>query len=261
MLGHIDHKFDLRFEDDYAALLELWSMSDFFQATQVDKQFFYKMRQRPTSCLELFQILMDEFARRNMKRFWLQKSNPDVGLRALRHFPDARFVVIRRNLIDNVTSNLQNFQNNGEQVSLIRAIYSHVVHEKQLNRVQHLSRSIELTYEDLVRDTETEVRRVCKCIGIEFDPAMLNVKFQKNTSFRNASDRKSVLRRSEETLAKFYEFAFRLLPLPVFYGFSRLKQLFNPKQPDPFIPGTFSSLRRTTLEQVESDRSEHSLTV
>ena len=60
--------------DDYVGLIELWSQTDLFKATGVDKEIFYKLKPRPTSYRQLFKILMD--------RSWL-RACPRSSLRRL----------------------------------------------------------------------------------------------------------------------------------------------------------------------------------
>jgi hypothetical protein len=252
MLANMERKFNLRSDDDYFAMLDLWFKTDFFQITQVDKHVFYRLQPRPNSCVLLFALLMDELARKKGTQFWIQKTNPEAALRVADFFHDARWIVIRRNIIDNIKSTLQDIRNRGGQMSVIRATYSYIVHEKQLKCVSRKVRPVDVSYEDLVRDTAGQIERVCEILGVKYYPSMLHVQFN-NSSFSKTSDRTSALGAAEKTLIKCCSFIFRLFPLACFYLISRLKRLIRRNPPDVFIPGTFSLLRCQSLQEAESE--------
>ena len=62
MFGPLPDKFDLSSPDEYIGLVELWAATHFFRCTGVDKELFYGLRPRPTSGLQLFDVLMSAYA-------------------------------------------------------------------------------------------------------------------------------------------------------------------------------------------------------
>ena len=47
MFGTMQDKFDLSSPEDYVGFLEMWSKTEFFRRTDIDKQMFYELAPRP----------------------------------------------------------------------------------------------------------------------------------------------------------------------------------------------------------------------
>ena len=71
---------------------------------------------------------------------------------------------------------------------------------------------------------------------------MLDVSFQKNSSFRCENDREAVLSTFEKLLTHAYYLMFQLLPLLMIHWISRVKKLLRPTPPEAFVLGTFRGL-------------------
>jgi hypothetical protein len=93
------------------------------------------------------------------------------------------------------------------------------------------------TYEDLAADPAGETERICDFVGIEFTPAMLDLPWRRNTSFR------SVPRRSLNMFDRLFVAAamaaLRLVPLRAL--------LASPRCPDRRQPLTICHRRRSPL--------------
>ena len=124
MFGLMQQRFDLSSPDDYIGFIELWASTEFFQTTGVDKQFFYQLNPRPRKMLELFELLMREYALANQKSYWLQKTGPANAAVVLRHFRNAKVVITRRSLLDTVKSTWVMEQRYGRR-SLIRTAFEY----------------------------------------------------------------------------------------------------------------------------------------
>ena len=242
MFGAMQQKFDLRFEDDYIGLIELWSLTDFFRATEVDKSLFYSLDPHPTSCIDLFKILMDTFAHNNDKHFWLQKCNAHASLLVAMSLGNARYVVITRDITDTLSSLLQNASNRRQRISVFSAVYSYIFHEKAMFRLMKQFQPPSVKYEDLKRDTEASVRGLCKSLGLKFDIGMLDIGFEKNSSFRSEFDRNTSLSACAKIAIVIYGFILRFFPLIIFQWLWHIKKAFVPTQSDPLVFGTFRSL-------------------
>ena len=73
MFGIMQKRFgDISALENYIGFIELWAQTNFFRISGIEKSFFYNLNYKP-SVLELFEILMNELAKRQKKEFWLQK--------------------------------------------------------------------------------------------------------------------------------------------------------------------------------------------
>ncbi|KXK25835.1 MAG: Sulfotransferase domain protein [candidate division WS6 bacterium OLB20] len=116
------------------------------------------------------------YAKRNKAKFWGDK-NPYYSLRTdmLRElFPDALFVHLKRDGRDNVISLLEvNWDFGPKSVADATIRWRDYIVAAHNAAQEHPDSFIELSYEDLVSQPEAEIKRICKFLGLGFDPAML----------------------------------------------------------------------------------------
>jgi hypothetical protein len=192
MFGALPDKFDLAYPDEYIGLVELWSSTHFFKRTGVEKEFFYRLSPRPRSTLRMFELLMNEYARRHGKAYWLQKTTPLRAAEVLEHFPNARVVVIRRNLMDTLRSTIALMRRAGRR-DLFRTIW-HCVHQRKLlNRLCRRYAAVEMDYDRLRNDTVREEARLFAELGLPEGKLRPAPAFPRNTSFASDSQRREVL--------------------------------------------------------------------
>jgi len=175
---------DLSPPDEYVGFVELWSRTDFFCITGANQKMFYDLSPRPKHILDMFRILMDDFARRNGRRFWLQKVSPWSSRNVLRHFPDARLVVIERDRLETLRSTHQLVTGGREAISL-KAIASHHLQQRVLRRLQSRPGVAAVRFEELRRHTRRELERICVELGLAFREGMDQSTYERNTSFRS----------------------------------------------------------------------------
>jgi hypothetical protein len=231
---------DIRTIENYVALLELWSQTDFVTATGIEKDFLYALRPRPTSCLRLFRCLMDEAARRAGVRHWLQKTSPLEAREVLREFADARVIVIERDLVETLESRVQLRRTRGTPFSVTRGALESVYHRKLLDRVRRERPVLEVTYEALRRDTKGELGRICAGLGLDFDPAVLEARYRPNTSFQGPGPgaARAVLSAGELARVRAIAALGRLAPTPLL---DAARALLRSRAPH-LVPGTFSEI-------------------
>jgi len=175
---------DIRRAENYVAFVAIWSQTDFFRASGADAEMFLTCSPRPTTMFEAFRLLMEWVAARQGRPFWLQKTAADDrSERILKHYPDARVVTIQRGLMGNLWSTLANATRQQRDSSAIRSAIGYALDEKNLARLQRKG-ALAVRYEDLRNNTETETRRVCEALGLQFEPDMIDVRFRPNTSFQ-----------------------------------------------------------------------------
>jgi hypothetical protein len=240
MLWAMDRKFDLRSDEDYVGLVEMWSKTDFFQITGQSKEdLFYDVEQRPETATAMFRTLMDAFARSNDADFWLQKTSPLVALDTMSELADARIVVIRRNLMDNLRSRIQHSRNRVGRASIVRAVGIYALEEKAMDRLEQRRPSVSVAYEDMRGDVDATLRPAWRFLGLE-PPGSNEYPWRRNTSFSKDQDREEVFTSTQKTSIRILYETLSRLP---FAGLRRAYELAGRRVP-PMVRGTFSRLRQ-----------------
>lgn len=241
MFGGLPDKFDLSRPDEYIGLVELWAATQFFKLTGVDKELFYRLDPRPGDGLRLFEILMNEYARRNRKGHWLQKTTPLLAQKALEHFREARVVVIRRDLMETVRSTLamQSWRGRG---NLFRTTWHCVYQRKLLNRLCRRYSVVEMDFEKLRADPAREEARLFAELGLAREQLSEESSFPPNTTFASDQQRRSVLSRRAWFIARGLAWIFGAIPLPVITAAVAVRRLFRRRAIVPLISDTFGEL-------------------
>lgn len=241
MLGAMYEKFDLDYADDYVGLIELWSVTEFFRRAGVDKDFFYRLDPRPRNALQLFELLMNEVARREGKRYWLQKTPPVTAERALAYFTNARVIVVRRNLLDTARSTLILQQRYGA-ANLARAARRYAWQAKLLDRICRRYPAIEVRYEALAADPSREKARLFTELGL--DPARVTSedRFPRNTSFPDDRQRRQVLSRRDRLVVRGVAAACACVPLPLLSAAVALRKLALGSKPAHLVADSFGEI-------------------
>lgn len=217
---------DIRSTENYIAFLLLWSATDFFRFSGVDAELFFKLEPRPATPVEAFRVLMEEVARKAGAEFWLQKTSPAGAEKALEHYPDARVIVIQRDLVANLESTLAMDGRPGRSAGLAKLAFGFALDERALDDLSRRHDAISVAYEDLRRDTAGVVQGLCEWLGIGFDPRMVEVRFRRNTSFKTGGRR--TLTRGQTRIARASYRLARALPLPILH---LLRRTFEPEEP------------------------------
>jgi len=124
---------------------------------------------------DVMNVIYDFHLDREGKTIWGDKTPPYVsiipGLVAL--YPEARIIHLLRDGRD-VAKSFQKVGWYGPWLHDNTSEWRSAVHSVRECRAAHPEIGIhEVRYEDLVRDTETTIRSVCRYLGIEFEPGML----------------------------------------------------------------------------------------
>jgi len=254
MLTGMPAKFNLSYADDYVAFVDLWSRSDFFRLTGIDKKTLLE-QPWPSDFFAIFTTFMNRYARQNGKRFWLQKVDPESGLELIGRSECARLIVIERDFLERVKSTLQLKANQGVQPSTLEAVYDTVTHAKMNKRILRQENSLRVRYEQIRHQPKSVLRDVCDHIGISFEPEMLDVRFHKNTSFRGVIHSSVDYASRHPARLRLMAAAMNLIPLSVMQAYRKLKLSVLGAPPPPFAPGSFSELREelSNLENVNRD--------
>jgi len=237
MFRALGRKFDLNHLDDYIGMVELWSSTDFFLRTGVDKTIFFSEGPFLTDQYLLFARLMDAFASKQGKVYWLQKASPIAGLELVERFPDAHYVIVRRKMVDQIRSNIGRLAR-PRWNAIARAAFSYVRDNQILDRLQAKSHCPSVSYEELKADRERIIHDLLKGWGITSGELDESIAFRPNTTFPESTGREEYFQTRQRLWIHFCAFLARLLPFSLkFYTAQR-----SWRRVGPLMAGTFDHI-------------------
>ena len=130
---------------------------------------------RPGHAEDFLAAFHGEAARAEGKARW---ANMDIGTidrleHVARWFPEARFVHIVRDARDIALSHQSMEFSEGNWLEIADFWSARVGTAERIGALLGAERHMTLRFEDLIRDTECELRRLTAFAGVDFDPAML----------------------------------------------------------------------------------------
>lgn len=242
----MQNKFDIALLDDYIGFIQVWSETNFFKRTHFRKEILYNLKPRPTKLVKVFEIVMDNYAKTNGTNFWLQKTTPEIAQELVTFFNDAYFIIIKRDIVDTLRSQFQRANRKKTIYQLIRHIYIYVLDEKRIKKLNRIKNCININYHDLNSDVSKELRNICNYLNIEFNPNLLNVHYERNSSFTNEKQRKKIISPKDEIKIKFLYKIFSLIPFLILYYLKSIgykRHILTKGEKFPFIPDTFSDIK------------------
>ncbi len=209
-----------RFAEDFTA-------SDYFLLSGVSESWFREAR--PSSYPQAFELVMDEVARREGARFWVEKSPHHTLLsRELAEaFPRARFVCVVRDPPSLIRSRLWAFGRvpppyPGRVAATLRACAAVALYQRHLDRfASSCDRAVLITHEEMAADLEGAMRKVTESVGCGFHPAMMESRFRANTSFASRSQKERALGAGDRPAIKAFMAFFNALPLDLLRAMER----------------------------------------
>jgi len=254
--SHVRGRFgDLRDNNNFIQFVEVFGSSDYFILSGLKKEFFYEAR--PRTYPEAFRLLMDRLAEAKGAKYWVEKT-PAHSLyldEITMCYPDAKFIGIRRNVVDTVRSVVQRQRGMSTLLSRMILLVKTVFH--YCNYMKHIDHHLKKTdsmmvvnYEELRQTPQRVLSDVCQFLGIEFESQMLECRYQPNTSFRSDTHRSSVLSVSELLLIKWIYGLLRLFPYRIYRIMSLAKRAVG-REP---LPDWFFSIKKEQLSAMEEDQ-------
>lgn len=226
--SHVTGMFgNLKDDNNLIQLIEIFTSSDYFVASGLDKSIFY--RERPSTYQDFFRLLMDRFAEKKDAEIWLEKT-PAHSFHfdeIVRYYNDAKILVIKRNPVDQIKSGIKLDQKHAHHYKFMRkntdilrklfkyhSSYKHIGHLMSMN--PNKVKLIE--YEELLKSTRSIITMVCDFLGIEFEEDMLGDRDNRraNTSFASDSERDKVLSSKEERGIQFLSCLLELVPYQLY---------------------------------------------
>jgi hypothetical protein len=245
MFHRMQTKFDLRAADDYVGFIELWRHTEFVRASGLDVSFLYDLDPRPRTFTQIFATVMERYASLSQSAYWLQKCGPDIAEWLKDDLRAPKLVLIARDELAVARSIRHMSRNRHGQFSLLKALPEIVHSQRRTRRLAASPDSVLVTYEELKKNTAASLEKICDFLELDFDPAMLEVPFSRNTSFSAGSA--AATRPSDSRLEAATVAALRALPMAVLRQVLSLKK---PKSlPRPFVSGTFSSMKEKLADR------------
>jgi len=244
---------DIRNDENFIEFIEAFSSSDYFILSNLDKNYFYK--NRPYSYDKFFKMMMDKYAEERKTEFWLEKTPAHLlYYRELSElFPNAKFIVTKRNIIDSIKSDIRMkyFNERMQKIMKIPKIffvifltfryhfYNSNMYDKHLKQNYLL-----IEYEELKKNRLEVTKKICNYLNVDFEQQMLEDKYKKNTLFNLEKERNEVLTKSEKIFIKIFDQVFRFLPNQFFRFFL---PIYRKKFREKNIPGWFYSIKKEEL--------------
>jgi LPS sulfotransferase NodH len=132
-----------------------------------------RARQGPRTYRGLFEALMGDFAERQGKVRWSEKSPGQTLGEAYALVPDAQFVHIVRDPRDVVASSVRAPMTEPDVTAIARGWRDFTLRNVRRGFVIGPAQYLQLRYEDLTRDPAAVLRIVCAFLGEDYEPAML----------------------------------------------------------------------------------------
>lgn len=124
---------------------------------------------------DIFRAIYDDYTEAKGKKHWGDKSDYLDRMHLINEmFPDAKFIHIIRDGRDVANSVLKLPWGPKDIIQAAEWWHSHLILGRRMGSMLDKSRYTEITYENLVSNTESELKRLCEFIGEDFSEDMLN---------------------------------------------------------------------------------------
>ena len=135
---------------------------------------FERARSGERTYAGLFAAIMDDYAERNGKARWAEKTPAQRPDDIYNLFPDALVVHILRDARDVVASSLDMPWERRSAAAVARDLHHFTLESIDRGRRAGAGRYLQLRYEDLARDPEQVLRLICAFVGEDYDAGMLD---------------------------------------------------------------------------------------
>ena len=195
VFGNLSHK------ENRLAFLACYTRTNAFKLSGLSEQDLYN--RRFDSYFDFFDHVMNVVACRAGKAYWLQKGVSLELPQVIRHYPEAKFVIIRRgNAKANIVSNLVLFTRDGpaevrarkpSNSDVVQQTFSYYLHKKLEEKYARLPNVKTVFFEDLKTRKREVLEEVCRFTGLTFEEGMLGEHFDQNSSFSRGAKRDAVI--------------------------------------------------------------------
>jgi hypothetical protein len=135
---------------------------------------FQSARSGPRTYAALFAAIMDDYAERNGKARWAEKTPSQRPDDIYNLFPDALVVHIVRDAREVVASSLEMPWDRRRAAAVARDLRHFTLESVERGRRAGPSHYLQVRYEDLAREPESVLRLICAFISEDYDEGMLD---------------------------------------------------------------------------------------
>jgi hypothetical protein len=238
---------DLSIDDNCLGFLACFAESNFFKLTGLNERLLYAVR--CTSYFRYFEYIMDTYAESRGTGYWLQKVHTALLPTLYDEFPNAKFIIIRRDVTDTVRSAVGLRILNGvpapkSRGRMLRDVFSYHLHDRGEKRFASRANVLCLNYEELLADKRQVVEEVCSFLQMPFQPDMLVDRWPQNTSFPKEYHKDMLLSSNERQLINFLAKVLAILPWPVWVFLHQVdRRLHSGLQERRFVRRSFDLLK------------------
>lgn len=238
---------DLSIDDNYFGFLACFAKTNFFKITELDEKLLYAVRF--DSYFRFFEYVMDAYAEKQSTGYWLQKAHTGLLPTLYNEFPNARFIITRRDVVDTIRSSIGlRILNETPKLKatrrIVRDVFSYHLHDKSEKRFAARPNVLMLSYEELRADKQLTIEKACSFLQIPFHSEMLVDKWPKNTSFPTGYNKDRLLSPTEIYLIKSLSHGLAFFPWPVWAMLHKIdKHLHTDLQERRFMRKTFELFR------------------
>ena len=174
-------------ELDTADFVERYRQEDYFKLSGLSPGGFVARHPGRHRLTVLFRLLMEDVAEARGASHWLEKTPKHTIYydEVLRAYPDALFVLTRRRFRDTILSNINKYPRKGVGFprQVVEKVFRWVSDRKAIRRFKRSAagRFVEISYEDLLHDTQAEIGRVLRFLDLP--ERTLTSAFPSNTAF------------------------------------------------------------------------------
>ena len=244
---------DLAVNENNLAFLAFFTRSSLFKLSGLSEQDLYE--RRFYSYFEFFDHVMNKVARKEQKGTWLQKGDSLELPQVIEHYPEAKFIVIRRgDAKANIISNLALFTRDASaevraqkpsNAAVVQQTFSYYLHKKIEEKYAHRSNVKTVFFEDLKARKREVIEEVCRFVGLPFEEQVVEEQFGKNSSFSKDAKREEVITGAQHRLIDTLSPVLDNLPLFVLATLFNAREAVARRNPsrNRFINGTLSLYR------------------
>ena len=192
--SHLDGRFgNLDEPVNKATFLDTFARTAFFQCSSISVEDLETLPNRSYSAF--FDAFMNLAASqsRPQARFWLEKTPLHTLYldKLLAYYPDAKFIAVERLLTATANSSVRLFQLHKKRrpspSSLSRMVLHWYKYRAYLHHFMklHPERFFSMQYEAVATNSELHFRSCLQFLDLEWEPAVLEERFKRNTSFQD----------------------------------------------------------------------------
>lgn len=226
---------DLSNDDNFFHFVESFAQSDAYLLSGIDKEILYE--KRPDDMADVIRIIMEEFGRSNNSTYWLN-NDPKQSFytsELLKSFPDAYFILLKRQLIPTVRSNIKRFEKRSlygisKKVFRYRSDFDGVEHVKD-----QIDNIVEIEFEEFVDNKKITLKKIIDFLDLPWEERVLKNPYGIQSSF-NEDDRKDIFfnKRDEiiinisDTFLKYMPFSLIEQPIRRYWDKEKMEDLRSP---------------------------------